>query len=291
MRYASFRKPDGTVAFGAVSADGANLCDLRDGSVTTLRAALAGWGLDGLARRAAEASHNVRSSDVQWLPPITDPAKIICAGVNYATHAAEAGRDVPPYPSLFPRFVDSFVGHLQPVQRPRVSEMFDYESELAVVIGRPARHVREEDALRYVAGYCCLAENSVRDFQKHTGQVTAGKNFFASGAFGPWMTSADSVGEPGKLEVIGRLNGQEVQHDTVDHMVFSIPRLIAYISTFTLLMPGDVIATGTPSGVGMARKPPVYMRDGDVLEVEIPGVGLLRNPVQDEPPAAQEAAP
>jgi 2-keto-4-pentenoate hydratase/2-oxohepta-3-ene-1,7-dioic acid hydratase in catechol pathway len=282
MRYASFSKPCGTLAFGALSPDGVWLCDLRDAELATLRAALAVWGPEELARRAQAATYDVPAADVRWLPPIVDPAKIICVGVNYAAHATEAGRDAPPYPSLFPRFADSFVGHLQPVQRPRLSQMFDYEAELAVVIGRAARHVSEADALHHVAGYCCMAENSVRDFQKHTGQVTAGKNFFESGAFGPWLTSADAVGDPARLEVIGRLNGQEMQRDSVGHMVFSIARIIAYISAFTPLAPGDVIATGTPSGVGAARKPPVFLRDGDLLEVEIPGIGLLRNPVVDE---------
>ncbi len=282
MKYASYRHPDGTETFGSASADGLALSDLREPGVATLRAALAAWGLQGLAQRAAKAAHNVPAAGLRWLPPITDLGKIICVGLNYRTHAAEAAREVPKYPSMFVRFPDSFVGHLEPVQRPWASTQFDYEAELAVVIGRPARHVSVEDALNYIAGYSCMAENSVRDFQKHAPQITPGKNFFASGAFGPWLTTPDEAGDLSRLEVIGRLNGQEMQRDTVDHMVFSVSEMISYISSFTPLLPGDVIATGTPAGVGSARKPPAFMRHGDILEIEISGVGLLRNRVQDE---------
>jgi 2-keto-4-pentenoate hydratase/2-oxohepta-3-ene-1,7-dioic acid hydratase in catechol pathway len=283
MKYASYLLPNGDQAFGAVTPDGSMLSDLRDAGVPALRAALTMWRLDGLAQRAARADYTVPAASVRWLQPITDPAKIICVGLNYRTHAAEAAREVPKHPSLFVRFADSQVGHLEPVVAPWASTQFDYEAELAVVIGKAARHVSAVDALDHVAGYSCFAENSVRDFQKHAAQATPGKNFHASGAFGPWITTPDEIGDLEKVEVIGRLNGEVMQRDTIEHLVFPIPELIAYISTFTPLLPGDVIATGTPAGVGSARKPPVFMRQGDTFVVEIPGVGTLRNKVVDEP--------
>ncbi|MDW3685996.1 fumarylacetoacetate hydrolase family protein [Cupriavidus sp. CV2] len=280
MRFATYRH-DQHVSFGAVA--GEYIHDLATSEVATLRAALEVWGMAGLQQRAAEAQASFPLSTIEFLPPIPDPGKILCVGVNYRRHAAEAGLGVPDFPALFVRFPGAQVGHGQAVWRPRRSDKFDYEAELAVVIGRRARHVDERQAMGSIAGYCCFAENSVRDFQRHSTQATAGKNFQASGAFGPWITAAAGVNDPFCLEVIGRLNGEEVQRDRVANMIFPIPRLIAYISAFTELLPGDVIVTGTPAGVGFARKPPVYLTPGDTFEVEIEGVGLLRNPVVDEP--------
>ena len=190
---------------------------------------------------------------------------------------------VPSRPSLFVRFTGSQVGHDEPVWRPRASAQFDYEAELAVVIGRSARHVPEERAHEFIAGYACFAENSVRDWQKHAAQATPGKNFAASGAFGPWLVTPDEAGPVERMDVIGRLNGREMQRDSAANMIFSVPQIIAYISTFTTLLPGDVIVTGTPAGVGFTRNPPVWLVPGDQFEVEITGVGTLRNPVIDEP--------
>lgn len=283
MRYASFVCSDGKCVFGAADRDGTMLSDLSTPEVSTLRSALEIWGMDGLRERAMSARTAIPADAVRWLPPIPEPRKILCIGLNYGAHVQESSRERPLHPSVFVRFADSFVGHGEATVRPFASEKFDYEAELAVVIGRPARHVREEEAMHSVAGFTCLAENSVRDYQKHAAQATPGKNFHRSGAFGPWLVDARSVGDPTRLEVIGRLNGERVQHDSVSHLIFSIPKLIAYLSTFTPLLPGDVIATGTPSGVGTSRKPPLYLRAGDVFEVEIPGVGCLRNPVADEP--------
>lgn len=225
---------------------------------------------------------------LQWLPPVPAPRKILCVGLNYGRHVAEAGRELPAHPSLFARFVDSLVGHREPVWKPRASDRFDYEGELAVVIGRGGRHIPARDALSHVAGYTCMAENSVRDFQKHNAQVTPGKNFERSGAIGPWLVTADDIGDPARLRVISRLNGEVMQDGDVSDLIFPIPELIAYISTFTPLSPGDVIATGTPEGVGSSRKPPRFMAAGDTLEVEIPGIGTLINTVADEP--AQQGA-
>lgn len=220
---------------------------------------------------------------LRLLPPVPAPRKILCVGLNYGRHVAEAGRELPAHPSMFVRFADSFVGHGEPVWKPRLSDRFDYEGELAVVIGRAGRHIAARDALSHVAGYTCMAENSVRDFQKHNAQVTPGKNFERSGAIGPWLVTADEVGDPARLQVITRLNGTVMQQGDVSDLIFPIAELIAYLSAFTPLSPGDVIATGTPEGVGSSRKPPRFLAVGDTLEVEIPGIGTLVNTVADEP--------
>jgi len=207
--------------------------------------------------------------------------KILCVGVNYRPHIEEMGRDIPEYPVVFVRFGSSLVGDGEPIIRPQVSEQFDFEGELAVIIGKPARHVSREDAFDYIAGYCCFLDGSVRDWQRHTGQFTAGKNFERSGAIGP-MVAAEDVGDPTALELTTRVNGEVMQEGRVSDLVFDIPALIEYCSTFTQLQPGDVIATGTPGGVGAARRPPVWLKDGDLVEVGISGLGVLSNPVRDE---------
>mgnify|MGYP000034028313 CR=1 FL=1 len=217
-------------------------------------------------------------SALKLLPPITDPDKILCIGVNYPSHAGETGRPANlVQPSVFVRFPSSQVGHEAPVICPRLSSKFDYEGELAVIIGKRARHIREEEALNVVAGYSCFAENSARDFQGHSTQVTAGKNFHHSGAFGPWLVTPDEIGKLQALELQTRLNGQIVQQDKLGNMLFSVQQLIAYISSFTELLPGDVIATGTPAGVGALRQPPIFLKPGDHLEVDIQQIGLLSN--------------
>lgn len=245
-------------------------------------------GVDKIAAAAqTEGMPCMPLAGLRLLPPVPAPRKILCVGLNYGRHVAEAGRELPAHPSLFPRFADSFVGHGEPVWKPRVSDRFDYEGELAVVIGRGGRHIAAQDALSHVAGYACMAENSVRDFQKHNAQVTPGKNFERSGAIGPWLVTADEIGDPARLQVISRLNGSVMQQGDVSDLIFPIPELIAYISAFTPLSPGDVIATGTPEGVGSSRKPPRFMAAGDTLEVEIPGIGTLVNTVADEPAREQ----
>jgi 2-keto-4-pentenoate hydratase/2-oxohepta-3-ene-1,7-dioic acid hydratase in catechol pathway len=210
-----------------------------------------------------------------------DKRKILCVGVNYGPHIEEMGREVPDYPVVFTRFPSSLVGNGEDLVRPQVSEQYDFEGELAVVIGRSARYVQRADALDYVAGYCCFMDGSVRDWQRHTTQFTPGKNFEQSGAIGPMVAAAD-IPDPSELELTTRLNGDVMQQGRVAELVFDIPTLIAYCSTFTALQPGDVIATGTPGGVGAARTPPVWLKSGDVVEVEISQIGVLRNPVRDE---------
>jgi 2-keto-4-pentenoate hydratase/2-oxohepta-3-ene-1,7-dioic acid hydratase in catechol pathway len=187
---------------------------------------------------------------------------------------------VSPAPSVFLRLADTLIGHGQALVRPRVSDKFDFEGELAVIIGRAGRHVSEADALAHVAGYTCFVDGSVRDYEKFS--VTSGKNFPATGPLGPVMVTADEIGDPTRLTLVTRLNGREMQRSGTDLLIYSIPQIIKFVSDFTSLAPGDVIATGTPAGVGHRRTPPVWMKPGDVLEVEISGIGILRNPVVAE---------
>ena len=210
---------------------------------------------------------------------IVDPDKIICVGMNYRDHVVEVGRTVTEQPSLFASFAGSQVGHLQPMVKPHVSDQFDYEGEVAVVIGKAGRHIREADALHHVAGYAAYNEGSVRDWQRHTTQFLAGKTFARTGAFGPWLVTTDEIPDPTQLTLETRLNGAIVQSATTDQLITSIPELIAYCSTILPLLPGDVIVSGTPGGVGSKRNPPLFLKPGDIVEVEVSGVGVLRNPV------------
>lgn len=247
-----------------------------------LRAVLAANALHelrGIASRPADFALD----DVGYLPPISNPAaKILCVGVNYMPHIKEMGRERPEYPVIFVRFADSLVGHEQPLIRPRVSDQYDYEGELAVIIGTRARHVPRANALEHVAGYSCFNDGSVRDYQRHGLQWTPGKNFHHSGSFGPWLVTADEQPDPRKFHLRTLLNGEVVQTQSVAELCFDVPQLIEYCSTWTQLEPGDVIVTGTPGGVGAGRTPPLWMKAGDSVEVEISGVGTLRNPVRDE---------
>ncbi|MBR0859110.1 fumarylacetoacetate hydrolase family protein [Bradyrhizobium liaoningense] len=248
----------------------------------TLRQLLEAEHLRDVAAVVASASADYSLDDISYAPVIPDPSKIICVGMNYSDHVVEIGRTTTEKPSLFARFPTSQVGHLQPIIRPRVSDRFDYEGELALVIGRAGRHVSRSNALDHVAGYSCYNEGSIRDWQLHTTQFLAGKTFDQSGAFGPWLVTTDEISDPSKLTLETRLNGQTVQHTTTDLLMTDIPDLIVYCSTIMTLLPGDVIVTGTPGGVGGLRKPPLFMKPGDILEVEVSGIGVLRNPVAAE---------
>jgi 2-keto-4-pentenoate hydratase/2-oxohepta-3-ene-1,7-dioic acid hydratase in catechol pathway len=274
---------DGKQRWGVV--DGQALWPL-DHVWPDLRTAL-GAGLDAIRAALVEVSDALPLEESRLLPPIPNPEKILAIGVNYRSHREETGREAASYPAVFVRFPDAQVGDGAAIVKPFLSDKFDFEAELAVVIGRAGRHIAAADALDHVAGYACFADNAVRDFQRHTTQATPGKNFDRSGAFGPWLVTADEIGDPALLELVGRLNGQEVQRSSVGLLIFSVPELIAYISSFTTLKPGDVIATGTPAGVGMKRDPPLFMKAGDVFQVEISGIGTLTTPVVDE---AREAA-
>jgi 2-keto-4-pentenoate hydratase/2-oxohepta-3-ene-1,7-dioic acid hydratase in catechol pathway len=245
-----------------------------------LRTVLEHDALAELAEIEHPAEHAIES--VEFLPVIPQPDKIMCIGVNYRPHIEEMGREVPDYPFIFVRFPGSLVGHMQSIIRPQASEKYDFEGELAVVIGKVARHVSREDAFDYVAGYCCFMDGSVRDWQRHTAQFTPGKNFDRSGSMGPYLLTQDAVPEPKKLSLTTRVNDEDMQHGVLADLLFDIPALIEYCSTFTELLPGDVIATGTPGGVGAARKPPLWLQHGDRVEVDISGLGKLSNTVRDE---------
>ncbi len=221
-------------------------------------------------------------SGVTYLPPIPDPDKIICIGLNYLSHILEGGREPPKQPTIFTRWANSQIGHGQPILRPHVSNTLDFEGELAVVIGKTCRHVPEADTMSVVAGYSCYNDGSVREWQRHSSQFGPGKNFPATGGFGPYLVTPDEAGDVTAASLVTRLNGEEVQRATIDDLVFTIPQLVHYCSTFTQLEPGDVIITGTTGGVGAYRTPPLWMKPGDTVEVEITGVGLLRNPVAQE---------
>lgn len=283
MKFASYTNASqqpGEFGYGVVV--GQTVFPLQTLDQPSLRDALATEGVNGLMQRAQqrlEQGHGVSLREVELLPPITNPEKILCVGLNFFKHAQEAGMPVPAYPSIFVRYVSSLVGHGSPVQRPKVSDQFDYEAELAVIIGAAAYQVTEEQALDRVAGYACLAENSVRDWQRHSNQATPGKNFMRSGAFGPWLVTPDEAGLAQSMEIRGWLNGDCVQSDSGSDMIFSVAQTISYLSTFTELSPGDVISMGTPAGVGFTRKPPRFLSPGDVFEVEITNVGRLTNSV------------
>lgn len=218
----------------------------------------------------------------RFAPPVPRPGAIWCVGLNYEDHRIETGKAKADYPTLFTRFPVCLAGHGEALLRPRVSEKLDYEGEFAVVIGKPGRHIPEDRALDHVAGYSCFDDASVRDYQAHSTQFGPGKNFYRTGGFGPWIVSADEIPDPQALSIETRLNGEVVQQSHTSRMTYPVRELIAYLSRITPLLPGDVIATGTPSGVGVARKPPLYLKPGDLVEVEIERVGTLRNPVEAE---------
>ena len=281
MRIASFAR-DGRASFGLVTgADG--IIDLgRRVPHADVSAVLRADAVTALARFAGEAPEHCLG-EVTLLPAVPDPRrKVLCVGLNYRAHVAEsAGREVPENPRIFARLDDTVIGHGAPLWRPRNSAQFDYEGELAVVIGRPGRHIPAARALDHVAAYTIFNDGSVRDFQKHS--VTAGKNFPCTGPLGPWLVTADEIPDPAALTLTTRVNGEQRQHTSTGDMILGVQALIEYISAFTPLAPGDVIATGTPEGVAHARKPPPWLVPGDVVEIEISGIGTLRNPVIAEP--------
>jgi len=220
---------------------------------------------------------SVDAAQTRALPVIPNPGKLICVGLNYKTHVAETRRADSEHPSLFLRFNDSLAADGDELLRPAFSERFDWEGELAFVIGRGGRHIAKEDAFDHIAGYACFNDVSVRDWQRHTHQFTPGKNFPGTAPFGPWLVTRDEVADVRSLALQTRLNGSVVQQASLGDLIFDIPTIVAYVSRFTPLSPGDVIATGTPGGVGDRREPPLYMKHGDVVEVEITGLGVLRN--------------
>ena len=223
-----------------------------------------------------------QQSDITFLPVIPNPDKIVCVGLNYQDHVVETGRDNTEQPAIFLRVADSQLGHKQPMLRPRESKNLDFEAEIAVIIGKSGRRIPQKDAWSYIAGYSCYNDGSVRDWQRHTIQWTAGKNFAKTGGFGPWMVTADEIPPNTKMTLSCRLNGERMQHATTEQMIFKIPKIIEYVSTWTTLLPGDVLVTGTPGGVGARRTPPLWMKPGDKVEIEIDKVGVLENTIADD---------
>ena len=273
MRYVSFRRPDGTPSFGRL--DGDAIIELT--GAPSLKAALATGNLASLTEGER---HN--RNDIVLLPVIPDPAKILCVGLNYAEHVKETGREQKEHPAIFVRYADSLVADGQPMVKPSVTTRFDYEGELAVIIGKPAHKVARADAMAHVAGYACFNDGSARDWQRHNIQFTPGKTFPATGGFGPALVTPDEAGDLNAQRVQTRLNGELVQDQPISDMIWDIATVIEYISAFTPLAPGDVIATGTPGGVGDKRQPPLYMKAGDKVEISIGVIGTLTNRIIDE---------
>ncbi len=287
MRIVTFER-EGATAVGVAAEGGVvDLAAVMDAPPSSVKALLAaGPGSLREAARAAEAApESLRTplEDLSLLPPVPEPGKVLGLGLNYAEHAAESGHEPPAHPAIFIRSRTTLVGHGQPIVRPRLSPQLDYEGELAIVIGQPAHHVPEERALDHVAGYACFDDASVRDVQYWTGQWTLGKNFDSTGGFGPALVTADEL-PPGAagLRITTRVDGETLQDGNTADMLFTVPRIVSLLSEVCTLEPGDVIITGTPSGVGKARTPPRWLVPGEVVEVEIQGIGALRNPVVDE---------
>jgi 2-keto-4-pentenoate hydratase/2-oxohepta-3-ene-1,7-dioic acid hydratase in catechol pathway len=283
MRLASF-EANGRASYGAVT--GAGIIDLsrkfpKYASLLDLFRAQA----VAQARAAASGAADYQIKDVEMLPPIVSPEKNICVGINYPDRSAEYkdSREAPKYPNLFCRFPSSLVGSGQPIVRPKVSDKFDYEGEVILVIGKEGRHIPREQALSFIGGVTLGNEGSVRDWLRHgTLNVTQGKNFDRSGSVGPWIVTSDELDPAKPLHLTTRVNGERRQDDSTDRLTWGFAWLINYISTFATLKPGDLIWTGTPTGAGVHRNPSVWLKPGDVVEVEVPEIGVLRNEVVDE---------
>jgi 2-keto-4-pentenoate hydratase/2-oxohepta-3-ene-1,7-dioic acid hydratase in catechol pathway len=274
---------NGKSSYGVVQGDNVlDLGPLLGSEAVDLKAMVANNLLPKAAKAAADHQGTLKLAELKLLPVIPNPGKIVCVGLNYGEHVRETGREVTESPTLFLRVAESQIGHGEDIVRPQESVKLDYEGEIAVVIGKGGRRISEVDAWDHIAGYSCYNDGSVRDWQTATPQWTAGKNFWRTGAFGPWMVTADEIKANQIMTLVTRLNGAEMQRTTTDMLIHSIPRQIAYISTFTPLEPGDVIVTGTPGGVGAKRNPPVFMKPGDVVEIEVDAIGVLRNGIRDE---------
>ena len=261
-----------------------SLADAQPGLPRTLRGLLelGPAGLEAAAEATAGKDGDFNIDDVVLDPLIPDPLAIWCVGMNYVSHREEIGSPVSEQPTFFLRIAASQIGHRQPMIRPKASDKFDYEGELAVILGTGGRHIEEAEALSHVAGYACYNDGTIRDWQRHTSQFGPGKNFSATGGFGPWLVTADEVGDPYSQTLTTQLNGEVMQNASIDLMIFRIEKLIAYLSTMYPPNSGDVISTGTAGGVGFRRDPPVFLKPGDTVSVEISGVGSLVNPIVAE---------
>ena len=282
MKLISFTRL-GEVGFGALIDDGVvDLTNQLDYGVDSIKEAIESDLLYIAEEYLEGRSPNFAMSDVTLLPVIPNPSKIICIGLNYENHRKETKRPDVEHPTIFVRYADSQVAHGQALIKPKSTERFDYEGEMAVIIGDGGRNISEESALEHVAGFACYNDGSVRNWQRHTSQFTPGKTFPGTSAFGPYMVTPDEVGDYTKLPIQTRLNGEIMQDAKLSDLIFPVPRLINYVSQFTPLAAGDVIVSGTPGGVGDKREPPVYMVPGDLVEVEIGILGILANPVVGE---------
>lgn len=282
MRFVSFEH-HGRASYGLWQ-DDSNWLQAPDTFVAQypdLRAVIAANQLDALEAAALQTGAVIQASQARLLPVIANPSKVFCVGLNYKTHVAEMKRGDSEHPAIFIRFADSLSAHGAPLPKPAATQRFDFEGELAVIIGKGGRNISQAQALEHIAGYACFNDGTARDWQRHTHQWTPGKNFPATGPLGPFMATPKAIPDVNQLTLESRLNGQVMQHASVADLIFTLPVIIAYLSGFTNLSPGDVIATGTPGGVGDKREPPVYMKAGDVIEVEITGLGTLRNVVTD----------
>ena len=284
MKFVSFEY-QGNASFGAIVDD--KLVDLgaRHPELADLREAIRKDQLTALSAEAASLEPDLALEDITFLPTIPNPEKVICIGVNYANRNAEYkdGTSAPKYPSVFMRSRESLVGHEQPLMDPPESDQLDYEGEIVIIIGKEGRRIAEADVPDYIAGLTIMNEGSLRDFLRHAKfNVTQGKNFEKSGSLGPWLVTRDELDPMSKLQIVTRVNGEERQNDDTSNIIFPFAYLVSYLSTFYRLKPGDVIATGTPNGAGARFDPPKYLKDGDIVEVEVPGIGILRNGVAAE---------
>ncbi|MGD8416666.1 MAG: fumarylacetoacetate hydrolase family protein [Pseudomonadales bacterium] len=277
MRWLSFQSAD-TPTFGYVTSDGSGVVDVgRRSGLADLKAAIA----EGLLRQGASFGDtaDLALADISYLPTVTNPDKILCVGLNYKAHQEETGRGGEGVPTIFVRFAGAQIGHEQPMIRPKESNTLDFEGEIALIVGAPGRRIPRAQALEHVAGFGIYNDGSVREWQRQTSQFTPGKNFVGTGGFGPWMMTVDEIGDLDEMEITTRLNGEVMQNAKAALLMHGFAELIEYCSTFIELLPGDVISTGTPGGVGAARNPPVFMDEGDVIEVEVKPIGTLRNHV------------
>lgn len=281
MKLSTFRTAAG-VTYGAVTDRGIIDLGRRLGKKYPDLKALISANAFAEAKALLSEKPNFQPGEITWLPVIPNPGKILCVGLNYQEHVVETGRDNTEQPAFFIRVPESQIGHRQPMLRPKESTHLDFEAEIAFIIGKAGRRISQQDAWDHIAGYSCYNDGSVRDWQRHTIQWTAGKNFAGTGAFGPWMVTADEIPPGTRMTLSCRLNGERMQHATTDQMIFKIPKIIEYCSTWTPLSPGDVLVTGTPGGVGARRTPPVWMKPGDRVEIEIDKVGVLENTIADE---------
>ena len=277
MRWLSF-EAGGKASFGYLTTDGEGVVDVgqRTG-IADLKSAIAQGLLEQGAAQGDEADFAL--ADVTYLPTITNPDKIFCVGLNYKAHQEETGRGGEGVPTIFVRFAAAQMGHQAPMVRPKESNTLDFEGEIAMIIGKGGRRIARNDALNHVAGFGVYNDGSVREYQRHTSQFTPGKNFASTGGFGPWMMTPDEIGDLDEMEITTRLNGEVMQNSKASLIVHGFAELIEFCSTFIELAPGDVIVTGTPGGVGAARNPPVFMDEGDTIEVEVKPIGTLSNPV------------